>query len=47
MVRKLAVKVDCVIAHIIVEFDVAFHETYGVDQTGGRGDNTANAKDLA
>lgn len=31
--RKLTVKVYCIVAQVIVEFNVAFHETYSIDQT--------------
>lgn len=40
--RKLAVEVDCVVALVVAEFNVALHEADRVDETGDRGDDTAS-----
>ena len=41
MAGKPTVKIYGIIAQGIVEFDVTFHETYGIDQTSDGGDNAA------
>ena len=41
---KLAVEVDCVVALVIAEFNVALHEADRVDETSDRGDDTASVR---